>query len=301
MAAAAAAAAAAAVAAGAVAAAVVAAAAAVGPTSRSSTTSVLLGQLDNGLGFYRFSYNGSDKAYVGVMAQEVQVVMPDAVTRGRDGTCGCFYDKLGLKFQTYDQWIGIGRARPGHAAPRPIESRDGRCHEHDHALTEFSMYAVLSAIRHRWPGATMLGSRDGHSRRSAQQSFKTPQEAVEALVTAVRAGDRKAVNAILGPGAAAAHLIRRCRCRTRTRERCFSPPTTPKHRIQTERGKPATLVIGPDDYPFPIPIVQSDGQLDVRHRGRPRGNPGPPHRPQRARRDPGSASPTAMRRTNTPT
>src|SRR6266481_6175197 len=29
----------------------------------------LLGHLDNGLGFYRFSYNGSDKAYVGVMAQ----------------------------------------------------------------------------------------------------------------------------------------------------------------------------------------------------------------------------------------
>src|SRR5258705_5452381 len=34
----------------------------------------LLGHLDNDLGFYRFSYNGSDKAYVGVMAQEVQTV-----------------------------------------------------------------------------------------------------------------------------------------------------------------------------------------------------------------------------------
>src|SRR6202521_6001178 len=39
----------------------------------------LLGHLDNGLGFYRFSYNGSDKAYVGVMAQEVQTVKPAAV------------------------------------------------------------------------------------------------------------------------------------------------------------------------------------------------------------------------------
>ena len=66
-----------------------AAAADAAPTSRSSTTSRLLGHLDNGLGFYRFSYNGSDKAYVGVMAQEVQVVMPDAVTRDRDGICGC--------------------------------------------------------------------------------------------------------------------------------------------------------------------------------------------------------------------
>ena len=33
---------------------------------------ILLGRLDNGLGFYRFSYNGSEQAYVGVMAQEVQ-------------------------------------------------------------------------------------------------------------------------------------------------------------------------------------------------------------------------------------
>src|SRR2546421_12297218 len=45
----------------------------------------LLGHLDNGLGFYRFSYNGSDKAYVGVMAHEVQTVMPGAVVRGTDG------------------------------------------------------------------------------------------------------------------------------------------------------------------------------------------------------------------------
>jgi Chaperone of endosialidase len=45
----------------------------------------LLGHLDNGLGFYRFSYNGSDRAYVGVIAQEVQAVMPSAVVRGRDG------------------------------------------------------------------------------------------------------------------------------------------------------------------------------------------------------------------------
>src|SRR5258706_881463 len=45
----------------------------------------LLGHLDNGLGFYRFSYNGSDKAYVCLMAQEVQTVMPAAVLRRSDG------------------------------------------------------------------------------------------------------------------------------------------------------------------------------------------------------------------------
>jgi hypothetical protein len=35
---------------------------------------VLLGRLDNGLGYYCFAYNGSEKAYVGVIAQEVKAV-----------------------------------------------------------------------------------------------------------------------------------------------------------------------------------------------------------------------------------
>lgn len=72
----------------------------------------LLGRLDNGLGFYRFVYNGGDKAYVGVMAQEVQVVEPDAVVRGRDGYFRVFYDRLGLKLQTYDQWMASGARIP---------------------------------------------------------------------------------------------------------------------------------------------------------------------------------------------
>ena len=59
-------------------------------------------RLDNGLGFYRYRYNGSDKLYVGVMAQEVQTIMPEAVVRGRDGYLRVLYDKLGLKFATYD-------------------------------------------------------------------------------------------------------------------------------------------------------------------------------------------------------
>ena len=73
---------------------------------------VLLGRLDNGIGFYRFAYNGSDKTYVGVMAQEVQTVMPSAVERGPDGYLRVFYDRLGVKFQTYDAWIASGAQLP---------------------------------------------------------------------------------------------------------------------------------------------------------------------------------------------
>jgi Protein of unknown function (DUF3300)/Chaperone of endosialidase len=73
---------------------------------------VLLGYLESGLGYYRFSYPGSDKAYVGVIAQEVQAVMPDAVTRGGDGYLRVYYEKLGLKFRSYHDWLASGAQIP---------------------------------------------------------------------------------------------------------------------------------------------------------------------------------------------
>jgi hypothetical protein len=73
---------------------------------------ILLGHLNNGLGFYRFVYNGGEKAYVGVIAQEVQRVIPQAVVRDRDGYLKVLYDKLGLKFQTYGHWIASGARVP---------------------------------------------------------------------------------------------------------------------------------------------------------------------------------------------
>jgi hypothetical protein len=73
---------------------------------------VLLGYLENGLGYYRFSYPGSNKAYVGVIAQEVQAVMPEAVTRGGDGYLRVYYEKLGLEFRSYHDWLANGAQIP---------------------------------------------------------------------------------------------------------------------------------------------------------------------------------------------
>lgn len=72
----------------------------------------LLGYLDNGLGFYRFRYLDGKRVYVGVMAQEVQAVMPEAVRPGRDGYLSVSYPALGLKFQSYDQWLAAGARIP---------------------------------------------------------------------------------------------------------------------------------------------------------------------------------------------
>ena len=79
---------------------------------------VLLGRLNDGLGYYRFVYNGGHTAYVGVMAQEVQSVMPQAVTRSADGYMRVSYDLLGLPFETYKRWVVAGAHLP---SVNPVE------------------------------------------------------------------------------------------------------------------------------------------------------------------------------------
>jgi hypothetical protein len=89
----------------------------------------------------------------------------------------------------------------------------------------------------------------------AQQSFKTPQEAVESLVAAVRAGDSKAIATVLGPGGEQIVSSGDAVQDENTR-RLFLVAYDAKHSVQASGDKPATLLIGPDDYPFAIPIAR---------------------------------------------
>ena len=74
---------------------------------------VPLGRLDNGIGLYRFRYKGGDRTvYVGVMAQEVQTIVPGAVSRGRDGYLRVDYQALRLPFMTWREWIARSGAQP---------------------------------------------------------------------------------------------------------------------------------------------------------------------------------------------
>ena len=70
---------------------------------------VPVGHLANGLGLYRFSYNDSDKVYVGVLAQEVERVMPDAVRRAPNGYLQVNYARVGVPMMTWDEWVEAGR------------------------------------------------------------------------------------------------------------------------------------------------------------------------------------------------
>ena len=65
----------------------------------------LVGRLDDGLGLYRYRYLWSDTVYVGVMAQEVALIHPDAVVRGSlDGYLRVDYGRLGLRLMTLPEW-----------------------------------------------------------------------------------------------------------------------------------------------------------------------------------------------------
>jgi hypothetical protein len=61
----------------------------------------LVGRLDDGLGLYSYRYLWSDTVYVGVMAQEVALIHPDAIVRGGlDDYLRVDYSRLGLKLMT---------------------------------------------------------------------------------------------------------------------------------------------------------------------------------------------------------
>jgi len=69
----------------------------------------LIGRLDDGLGLYRYRYLWSDTVYVGVMAQEVALIHPDAVIHGFDGYLRVDYSRLGLKLLTLPQWDALSK------------------------------------------------------------------------------------------------------------------------------------------------------------------------------------------------
>ena len=66
----------------------------------------LLARLDSGIGLYRYRYLWSDTVYVGVMAQEVAEIVPDAVRLASDGYFRVDYGRLGLRLLTWDRWMG---------------------------------------------------------------------------------------------------------------------------------------------------------------------------------------------------
>src|ERR1700752_5212234 len=89
----------------------------------------------------------------------------------------------------------------------------------------------------------------------AQQAFPTPDEAASALATAVKSGTRKDMLRVLGSDGEDIISSGDDVSDKESRER-FMTAYDAKHSIKTEGDKKAVMVLGNDDFPFPIPLMK---------------------------------------------
>ena len=121
-----------------------------------------------------------------------------------------------------------------------------------------TIFSITNLIRSRarlaFLTATVLAMA---SVANAQQSFKTAEEAASALVSAAKAGDRKAMLTVLGPEGAdivsSGDSVADASARNRVIESYDA-----KHQLVMEGTDKAVLIIGREDWPFPIPLVRKD-------------------------------------------
>ena len=122
--------------------------------------------------------------------------------------------------------------------------------------------SLFRDAREKWPFVIMgllvfilaCGSARAESAHP-QKSFSSPEDAVKAIVAAVKADDTKELLRILGPGSKRIVLSGDPVEDKEGRER-FLKRYGEKHRLERASGR-ATLYTGRDDWPLPIPIVKA--------------------------------------------
>ena len=90
----------------------------------------------------------------------------------------------------------------------------------------------------------------------AQQDYKSPQDAVDALVATARSGDQKAAIVVLGRDGEDIISSGDKVSDDAVRQR-FVASYNAKHKIDMPSESKAILVIGDNDYPFPIPLIRN--------------------------------------------
>jgi hypothetical protein len=95
----------------------------------------------------------------------------------------------------------------------------------------------------------------------SQARFESPDAAVSALVDAAKEGDKAALLKILGPKGDEIISSGDQVADRNTRDK-FVAAYDQKHSLESEGDSKTTLVMGDDDWPFPIPIVKKDGEWE---------------------------------------
>jgi hypothetical protein len=95
---------------------------------------------------------------------------------------------------------------------------------------------------------------------TSQMTFATPEAAAEALIRAAEQYDVSALRQVLGK-AGMDLVVTEDRVQDKNQMASFAAQARTMTRIDRDSGgTSATLVVGPEEYPLPIPIVDSAGQ-----------------------------------------
>jgi Protein of unknown function (DUF2950) len=134
------------------------------------------------------------------------------------------------------------------------------------------MIGLKSVCRASLPAIVMLALLTTASQ--AQQSYPTPEDAAAALAAAVKSGSKGEILKVLGSAADDIVSSGDEVADADTRER-FTSVFDAKHSIKAEGNKSATLILGAEDFPFPIPLANtkagwqfdtSEGRIEVLRR-----------------------------------
>jgi len=115
-------------------------------------------------------------------------------------------------------------------------------------MSRLRQLAWLSAV---FAGLTIASS------ATAQQSYKTPVEAVTALVEAARSGSAEMLLAVLGPDSEDIVSSGDDVADAAGRER-FVEAYDEKYAVESESDDEAVLILGEEEWPFPIPLVREN-------------------------------------------
>src|SRR5215831_6984061 len=95
------------------------------------------------------------------------------------------------------------------------------------------------------------------AQQSAQKTYSSPQQAVQDLVTAVKADDPAQLMQILGPEAKAI-LYSGDPVADKTIREKFLEKYDQMNRLAADQDRSVTLYIGAENWPFPIPLVKKN-------------------------------------------
>jgi hypothetical protein len=118
-----------------------------------------------------------------------------------------------------------------------------------HSICCFAFGIVVTVILIAGLSQVLLAAETG------QKKFKSPEEAVKALVEAVKGNDTKGLMAIYGP-ASKELIFSGDEVADKTGRARFMAAYEEKHGLVYEGDKKVILVVGKNEWPMPIPLVK---------------------------------------------